>query len=209
LRQLAITSTLNAWVTAIAVDPTTHDIVFITNGKYPQGEVTVLDPTLHVVAGASLNYWVDDMVIDPLTRQIIIGRLLTDLLLLPWAPSQSRILTQTRVTVGVGPHRLAVDGSTAIVYVTNGSSHTVSVVDVRTTRVVATTPIGPPATVYYTNDNSGPGAIAVDPVTHEVYVADRGGSTVTVLQGLATPSTATPAALPTGGGGGMAGCTPP
>jgi len=127
-----------------------------------------------------------------------------------WLLVKQRLLTygyrERVVTVGVGLHFLAVDLSTHTVYVANGSSHTVSVVDEQTLQVVATVPIGPPSTAYFTTENTGPGPIAVDPTTHVVYVADRSGHTVTVLHGIGygTPAPPSPPALPETGGGGCA-----
>jgi len=104
--------------------------------------------------------------------------------------------------VGVGIHHLALDPTTETLYVANASSHTVSVVDVSTGQVIATVAVGSPSTVYFSPDGPGPGAIAVDPVTHQVYVADMGGHTVTVLQGVPTAVPNAPAMPDTGAGGG-------
>ena len=84
------------------------------------------------------------------------------------------------VSVGVHPNGIAVDSSTHLVYVANGLSDTVSIIDGSTPRVVTTVPVG-----------RGPGAVAVDPSTHSVYVADIQDGSLSVLDGTSNRVTAT------------------
>jgi YVTN family beta-propeller protein len=74
------------------------------------------------------------------------------------------------VPVGVNPQFLAVDPRTHTVYVANSGSDTVSVINGRTYRVVATVAVGPI-----------PFTLAVNPVTRSVYVTDLGAKTVSVI----------------------------
>ncbi len=204
--QLAVKS-VNGWVFGLALDPLTHHVYDTNNYKYPaDGEVDRINGALAYDGSYPLRYTAEGVAVDPLTQRVFVGRLLTDLVVLDPAPGTPYGYRERVVTVGVGLHFLAVDLSTHTVYVANGSSHTVSVVDEQTLQVVATVPIGPPSTAYFTTENTGPGPIAVDPTTHVVYVADRSGHTVTVLHGIGygTPAPPSPPALPETGGGGCA-----
>lgn len=206
-RQLAATSA-GGWVVGMVVDEAAHTLAVVSTGKYQSDPlVALLAPSLQELAVDRPNYWTAGVAVDPRTHRVFAGVLLQTLLGLDPLPGQVPSFHTTRIAVGVGPHHIAVDPSTATVYVANGSSHTVTVVDERINRVTATVPVGAPSTAYFTTANSGPGAIAVDPRTHQVYVADRGGDSVMILQGIsAVRSSATPALTPamphTGGGGG-------
>jgi len=184
------------------MDPASHNLVYTFDGKYEDGGVAVLDSALRAVTGGTLRYTVGGVAVDPATQQLFVGRLMTDLVALERTPGQYMPFHETTVKVGVGIHHLALDPTTETLYVANASSHTVSVVDVSTGQVIATVAVGSPSTVYFSPDGPGPGAIAVDPVTHQVYVADMGGHTVTVLQGVTTAVPNAPAMPDTGAGGG-------
>ncbi|MEO5820398.1 MAG: hypothetical protein ABIT71_07800 [Vicinamibacteraceae bacterium] len=70
------------------------------------------------------------------------------------------------------PQQLEINTRTNRIYVANTHADTVSVVDGRTNRVVATVPAG-----------DGPWALAVNPMTNTIYVANRLSDTVTVIDG--------------------------
>lgn len=202
---LAVTDgDLNGWVSAMAVDAATHAIAVSVSGKY-QGDalVALLSPALDTLAGNRPGYWVSGVAVDPQTGRLYAGMLMRTLLALDPLPGPAAAFRVARIAIGVGPHQVAVDPSTGTVYVANASGHTVSVVDGRTDRVTATVPVGAPSVAYFSTDNSGPGAIAVDPTTHRIFVADRGGDRVTVLRGIGVVRpTPTPLLPHTGGGGG-------
>ncbi len=197
-----VSRNLNTWIYTMVMDPASHNLVYTFDGKYEDGGVAVLDSALRAVTGGTLRYTVGGVAVDPATQQLFVGRLMTDLVALERTPGQYMPFHETTVKVGVGIHHLALDPTTETLYVANASSHTVSVVDVSTGQVIATVAVGSPSTVYFSPDGPGPGAIAVDPVTHQVYVADMGGHTVTVLQGVTTAVPNAPAMPDTGAGGG-------
>jgi len=74
------------------------------------------------------------------------------------------------VPVGKTPQALAVDPNTGRVFVANGDSNTVSVLDARTGAVIRTTPVG-----------QTPQAVAVDRVTGRAFVVNSSSNTVSVL----------------------------
>ncbi len=194
---------MGGWVSAMAVDAATHALAVSVDGKY-EGDalVALLSPALDTLAGDRPGYWVGGVAVDPRTGRLYAGLLMQTLLALDPLPGPPAAFRVARIAVGVGPHQVAVDPSTGTVYVANGSGHTVSVVDGRTNRVTATVPVGAPSVAYFSTDNSGPGAIAVDPATHRVFVADRGDNHVTVLQGISAVRPGPPPTMPHSGGGG-------
>jgi YVTN family beta-propeller protein len=81
--------------------------------------------------------------------------------------------------VGSGPTFLAVDEAVHTLYVANQGSNTVSVIN--TTGCSSSATHGcrhGEATVHV---GTGPTGVAIDPGTHSLYVADSGGSTVSVI----------------------------
>jgi YVTN family beta-propeller protein len=83
------------------------------------------------------------------------------------------------IPVGSGPGGVAVDSAARTVYVTNGGSGTVSVIDEVTGTVTATIAVG-----------SDPGGVAVDAAARTVYVANFAG-TVSVIDEVTGAVTAT------------------
>ncbi|MGO8960934.1 MAG: YncE family protein [Streptosporangiaceae bacterium] len=85
------------------------------------------------------------------------------------------------VTVGSGPDALALDQATSTLYVANGNDTSVSVINTATCNAKKTSGCGQtPATMQA---GSGPSAIAVDPATRTVYVANFNDNTVSVVNG--------------------------
>ena len=76
-------------------------------------------------------------------------------------------------TIGVGsdPFGVAVNPTTNVVYVTNGSGNSVSVINGATNTVTATIDVG------------DPGAVAVNPTTNVVYVANFSDNSISVIYG--------------------------
>jgi YVTN family beta-propeller protein len=83
------------------------------------------------------------------------------------------------IKVGSRPDGVAVDQATDTVYVTNGGDNTVSVINGATCNATITSGCGQsPPTIAVGN---GPFGAAVDEITNTLYVANSGGSTVSVI----------------------------
>jgi YVTN family beta-propeller protein len=95
------------------------------------------------------------------------------------------------ITVGNGPHYLAVMGSH--VYVSNQLDNTVSVIDTPTRITVATIPVG-----------GSPSAIAVDPATNRVYVANTSDQTISVIDATTNQVIGSPIVVYVSADGGLA-----
>ncbi len=95
------------------------------------------------------------------------------------------------VPVGTNPQGVAVDSSTHKVYVTNKTPGTVSVIDGGTNAVTATIVVGSPTCISGPPGACSPGAVAVDPSTHKVYVANYGDDTVSAIDGTTNTVVAT------------------
>jgi YVTN family beta-propeller protein len=83
------------------------------------------------------------------------------------------------VTVGSGPDALAIDQATSTLYVANGNDTTASVVSTATCNAAVTSGCGQTQPTFTVG--SGPTAIAVDPATRTVYVANYNDNTVSVV----------------------------
>jgi YVTN family beta-propeller protein len=93
------------------------------------------------------------------------------------------------IKVGSGPDGVAVDQATDTVYVTNGGGNTVSVINGATCNATITSGCGQtPPTITVGN---GPVGIAVDQITHTLYVANAGASTVSVINTVTCTATVT------------------
>jgi YVTN family beta-propeller protein len=93
--------------------------------------------------------------------------------------------TPTTVAAGSGANGVAIDDATHTVYVTDGGSGTVSVINAATCNAADTSGCGQkPATVTV---GAGPTGLAVDPATDTIYVANNGlgvnSRTVSVING--------------------------
>jgi YVTN family beta-propeller protein len=84
----------------------------------------------------------------------------------------------TTVRVGRYPQFLALDGSTRTLYVANGGSNTVSVIDAGRCNAVSTTRCRPRAEVPVGPE---PFALAVNEVTSSIYVTNLGARTVSIV----------------------------
>jgi YVTN family beta-propeller protein len=83
------------------------------------------------------------------------------------------------IKVGIGPDGVAADQATDTIYVANGGDNTVSVINGATCNATVTSGCGQdPPTIAVGN---GPLGIAVNQITHTLYVANTGGSTVSVI----------------------------
>lgn len=78
----------------------------------------------------------------------------------------------TAIVVGRGPVAVAVNPTSARVYVANEGSNTISVVDATTDQVIATIPVG-----------RLPSSVAVNPITNRIYVASLGANSLSVIDG--------------------------
>jgi YVTN family beta-propeller protein len=87
--------------------------------------------------------------------------------------------TLPRVLVGDTPQDSAFDPATDTVYVANASDNTLSVVDARTCSALDTS--GCTQTPPTVAAGNGPFTIAIDDVTHTLYVTDSGSDTVSVI----------------------------
>lgn len=74
--------------------------------------------------------------------------------------------------VGTGPVAVAVNPVANRVYVANGGSNNVTVIDASTGNSTATVPTG-----------ASPAALATDPVNHKIYVANSASNNLTVIDG--------------------------
>jgi len=97
----------------------------------------------------------------------------------PARPSGCR-RTWPTITVGSAPlSGVTVDQATDTVYVTNGGGNTVSVINGATCNALVTAGCGQtPATITVGN---GPAGLAINHVTHTLYVANSGDNTVSVI----------------------------
>jgi YVTN family beta-propeller protein len=81
-------------------------------------------------------------------------------------------LNVTKISVGAIPCAVAVNPLTQRLYAVNYGDQTLSVIDARTSEVLATLPVG-----------KHPQAVAVDAVHNRVYVANVHGNSVTAIDG--------------------------
>ncbi len=107
---------------------------------------------------------------------------LTAFMALPWGVRPVRADTATAaISAGTNPMAVAVNPATNKVYVANGGSNDVTVIDGATNATTTVTA------------GTGPQAVAVNPATNKVYVANYASNNVTVIDG-ATNATTTVAA---------------
>jgi YVTN family beta-propeller protein len=82
--------------------------------------------------------------------------------------------------VGDAPQAVAINASTDLVYVSNGESASISVIDSTKNAVVTTIPVG-----------AGPLSLAIDPQADQLYVVNAADSTVSVVDGATASVVAT------------------
>ena len=97
-------------------------------------------------------------------------------LLVSAVPARAQTVTTT-VSVGSTPVAVVVNPATNKIYVVNGNSSNVTVID-GATNSTATVSVG-----------SVPGAAAVNPVTNKMYVVNFGSNNVTVIDGATNATT--------------------
>ena len=95
------------------------------------------------------------------------------------AGSTATIGKLPRVLVGNQPQGAAFDPATGTVYVVDGGDNTLSVVDARHCKGLDTS--GCAQTPPTVSAGNGPIAIAIDDLTHTIYVADSGSDAVSVI----------------------------
>ena len=179
---------------ALAIDPA-HHTVYVADNK---------DQTLSVINTATCNGTVRSscsmhqpttqvgnggqaVVVDPTTHTVFTANFLDDTVSVVNGDHCSAADTagcrhQAPVArVGSDPDGLAIDRATHTLYVANQASDSVSVIDTTGCSASKSTGCGhPKATI---NVGNGPTGVAVDEVTHTVYVTNNGGSTVSVIDG--------------------------
>jgi YVTN family beta-propeller protein len=107
-------------------------------------------------------------------------------------------------TVGSGPAGVAVDGATDTIYVTSQNDHDLSVINGATCNAAVRLACG--GTWPTVATGNFPQAVAVDQLTHTVYVANLGVNTVSVINAATCDATnhsgcgQTPATVAVGGG---------
>ncbi|HEY6429961.1 MAG TPA: hypothetical protein VIX84_22250, partial [Acidimicrobiales bacterium] len=89
----------------------------------------------------------------------------------PTAPAAADTIVVT-VPAGIHPQAVAVNSATDKIYVANGGSGSVTVINGATDTVSATLTVG-----------TAPVAVAVNTVTDKIYVANGGSGSVTVING--------------------------
>jgi YVTN family beta-propeller protein len=102
------------------------------------------------------------------------------------SPAHAQTVT-AQLPVGTTPFVAAVNPVTNKVYVSNGYDNTVTVID--GAGVLQFGEIGINNKTTTVNVGTTPGAIAVNPVTNKIYVANTGSATVTVIDGLTNQTT--------------------
>ncbi|MCL5108950.1 MAG: YncE family protein [Chloroflexi bacterium] len=110
---------------------------------------------------------------------LIATGLLVAALLATALPASAQTVAST-IAVGAKPRYLAVNPTTNRIYVSNGGSNDVSVIDGARNAVVATVAVG-----------TNPQGVAANPATNRVYVANLGSDDVTVIDGASNKVAAT------------------
>src|SRR6267378_1188005 len=96
-----------------------------------------------------------------------------------WPTRRAWSTVRTTVTVGTHPNAEALDAAAHRLYVANGDSDQVSVVETSTDQVVSTINLAP-----YSNANVGtnPTGLTLSPDGHTLYVANSGNNDVDVIK---------------------------
>jgi YVTN family beta-propeller protein len=183
---------------AVAVDPAVGT-VYVANQRDPDedGTVSVIDAATNTVtATITVGQLPEGMAVDPVAGTVYVAS----------GPMSVIDAATSTVTATIpednGPDAVAVDPAAGTVYLANtnytertgfSDGGTVSVIDAATGDVAATVPVG-----------IDPTAVAVDPATHAVYVANAGSGTVSVISSTqaaqAIAFTSAPPAKPVTGG---------
>lgn len=149
----------------IAVDPRTHAIFLTT---YEDPNVRIVNPTTGAVSKVAVGPHLWGIVFDPTLDTVFLAHTLTNNIV---ALDEK---THAVITVPAGsiPCALGVNPDTQKLYAVNYGDRTVSVIDARTLKVLATLPVG-----------AHPQAIVVDSLHNRIYVANVHGNSVTAING--------------------------
>ncbi|MGA3210861.1 MAG: beta-propeller fold lactonase family protein [Terriglobales bacterium] len=170
---------------AIAVNPVTN-MVYVADDN--GGEVTVIDgATNAIVTTITVGGLVSNptaIAVNPLTNMVYVSNNKTAAPVVNVINGATNTVTAT-LTVGNEPVALAVDPLTNSIYVSNcgpgggldyceagSAAGSIAVIDGATNTVRATV-----------SDAGDPHAVAVNPVTHKIYVGNFGSNNVTVIDG--------------------------
>jgi YVTN family beta-propeller protein len=139
-----------------------------------------VDPAQHGVAGGEYPFWIairDDTkayVSSQRDREVVV------LDLRPPVPS-----VQGRITVGSQPNKLLLNRAQTRLYVANGNSDTVSVIDTNTDRVLEEINTTAPAALFANPQGlkgSNPNSLALSPDERTLYVTNGGSNAVVVIR---------------------------
>ena len=198
---------------AIAVDPVTNRVYVANNGDFGAnpGNVTVIDGSTNAITtvtdpNASLPY---SIALDSVTNKVYVTNAGSENVTVIDGPTNSTItVTDPNASplAGLGalrPVAAAVNETTHTVYVANGGCDdvyqcaagsgqgSVTVIDEKTNAL--TTVINPSGT--------NPEAVAVDPLTDEIYVVNTMSGNLTIIDGGGAATTHTIAVVLRGAGG--------
>ena len=156
----------------IAFDPSNGYLYVANSGD---DNLTVINGSTEKTVG-SIELGGNPSLVAP--NSVLYDSTTRDLYVLQWAandvividPTTARNLTA--ISVGTGPVGEDSDPSLGFVYVANGQSHNLTVINASTDRVVGSIDLGAGA---------GPDGVAVDPITQRVYTADYGTNSVSVV----------------------------
>jgi YVTN family beta-propeller protein len=171
----------NTVPSAIAVDPTNHNVYVTTYGNpsYYPGSVWVIDEYGGAHSGTvTATIPVGDLpygvAVDPTNHNVYATNAAGNTVSVIDESGDARTGTVTATIPARSPDAVAVDPTNHNVYVTDLDPRTVSVIDesgdARTGTVTATIPVG---LVVPPGSGEAPFGVAVDPSTHNVYVANR------------------------------------
>lgn len=180
----------DAWSIAVAVNPVTNKIYVV---NYNAGDVTVIDGESNYPINVPVGTGPNAVAINPVTNKIYVANTVsgtvsvidgvTDAGGYAVDEPRARVHVSVPIVAGTTPNDIAINPVTNKVYVANQGSDNVTVIDGSTT-----VPIG--ATLYLTaptttvGAGSQPTALAVDPFRNMTYVANKGDSTISMIDAL-------------------------
>jgi DNA-binding beta-propeller fold protein YncE len=195
---------------AVAVNPVTNKIYVANEGAYPatnHGNITVIDGVTNSITTVTDPNALAPLAvaIDSATNKIYVANANDSALTgnggVTVIDGTTNTISTVRFPNGMFPHGVALDTVTNTIYVTSEGCFaedscrnpgSVTVINGATNSV--TTIINPNA--------SNPEALALDPVTDKIYVANAGSGNVTVIDGSKTPSDFTVSVIDSGSGAG-------
>jgi YVTN family beta-propeller protein len=149
----------------VAIDSSTNTIFLTT---YEDPEIRIVDGATGAVRKVKVGPHIWGMVFDKGSGMLYLGHTGTAEIV----SLNEKTLAVHRFTVGQIPCALAVNPQPPRIYVVNYGDQTLSVIDFRTQRAIATLPVG-----------EHPQAVALDPERNVVYVANVHGNSVTAIDG--------------------------